>query len=141
MNSQQPAPSSLAEQAVHALLGADEKFAEFLGDELFGFGIAVIAMERGHHVARLDWKIPGKYVYLQCAGELFSVELAETEHPDEQPNPAVLKSFLAWRNGSGQLVPWTPSQDAVLAKDWFIGKSGEFNGGGKRPPSAEPIQN
>lgn len=120
--------TSLAERSVHALLGADENFPEFLGDELFGFGIALIALQRGHKVARASWQNPGKYVFLVLSSEFSSSRWRHHEINEESfPGHSVaVKPFLCWKNDKGDLVPWTPSQDAILARDWFIGESGKY---------------
>lgn len=120
------------QKAVEALMGGanSESFSVLTDGELFGFGIALIALERGHKVARASWGNPGKYVFQQAGEEMFDPET-------HQPVP--LKAHLVWKNDRGEFIPWTPSQDAVLAKDWFIGKSGDYTRG--RPPAAEPIQN
>lgn len=120
----------LAEAMLQALMGDDENFTQLTDGELFGFSLALVAMRRGHMIARASWQIPGKYVILQPGEEMLDPETGA---------PARLKEHLVWKNAEGAFVPWTPSQDAILARDWFIGKSGDYK---RRPPrTAEPIQN
>lgn len=132
MANEEATSENFIQRAVEALMGGanNEAFSVLTDGELFGFGIALIAMERGHTVARAAWGNPGKYVFLQAGEEMFDPETHQ---------PAPLKAHLVWKNDRGEFIPWTPSQDAVLARDWFIGKSGDYPYG--RFPAAEPIQN
>lgn len=120
---------NLADKAVKALLGSDENFRELTHGDLFSFGIAQIAMDRGHMVARASWGNPGKFVFLQAGDQMYDPESGA---------PAQLKPHYVWKNDRGEFVPWVASNDALLANDWFIGKSGEYPYG--RPPASEPIQ-
>lgn len=124
-----PEEVPLAEKMLQALLGDDDSFHELTKDELFGFSLALAALRRGHMVARASWQIPGKYVMLQSGEEMLDPETGK---------PTIIKEHLIWKNAEGKFVPWTASQDAILAKDWFIGKSGD--GPRRSLPSAEPIQ-
>lgn len=127
-----PEQVGLAEKAMQSLLGVDEAFAELVNGDLFSFSIALVAMKRGHKVARASWRIPGKYVMLQSGEEMFDPDSGQ---------PVQIKEHLIWKNAEGKFVPWSASQDAVLAEDWFIGESGESPVAGTQPPKAEPIQN
>ncbi|MEU6362188.1 Thoeris anti-defense Tad2 family protein [Streptomyces albidoflavus] len=81
------------------------------------FSAALLALKGGAKVARASWKNPGKYVVLHPGGlvahPLDGSAVREEEH-------------LMWRNDTGRYVPWMPSQDAVLAADWFLGESGQY---------------
>lgn len=89
-------------------------------DQLMDFSLALRAMKSGQIVARLAWKNPGKFV---CTMSCQFVDPDESK-PEEL---VTMKRFLVWRNDAGEYVPWVPSQDAILAEDWFIGKSGDFS--------------
>lgn len=103
----------------HVLGEDDAQFRESLRGELFSFSVALMAMRRGLYVARSSWKVPGKYVFIQSPPTEFIRDPAtETTVP--------VKEHMVWRNGEGRLVPWAPSQDAALANDWFVGKSGDY---------------
>lgn len=121
---------SLSEAMLQSLVGDGDDFQQMVEGELFSFSFALIALRRGHMVARNSWRIPGKYVILQPAEEMFDPETGA---------PVQIKEHLIWKNAEGKFVPWTASQDAILARDWFIGKSGD--GPRRSLPSAEPIQN
>lgn len=133
---EQPTSDELArlapDQIISSVLGADdEQFLAMLTGEQFSFSVALMAVERGFTVARLAWKNPGKYVFYTGTVEFIQPSYEADERGTTQP-------FLMWKNDKGLFSPWFPSQDAVLAKDWFLGRSGDW---GKPFPAAEPIQN
>jgi hypothetical protein len=116
------------DNVLHHFLGvSDQDMSAMLEGEVFGFGIALAALERGFEVARLAWQNPGKYVFHQPGEETMF---------DSRTGPVILKPHLVWKNDKGEFIPWTPSQDAILAKDWFIGRSGE--GPGSKPLTLSP---
>lgn len=92
--------------------------------ETFDFSDALRHVKAGKRVARLGWKNPGKYVFLQLPSEVYNDYMAEIE--DTESQPVFVSAFLCWRNDAGKYVPYLPSQDAILADDWFVGKSGSF---------------
>lgn len=85
--------------------------------KLMDFSSALLYIKAGEVLARASWGNHGKYVYLQAEETGASLDLVSGE-------PVTVNAHLAWRNDRGEHVPWAPSQDAVLANDWFIGVSG-----------------
>lgn len=85
--------------------------------ETFDFSEALVHLKNGLTVARTHWKNPGKYVYLD-RGKSHGALDPHRGTVDRSP-------CLMWRDDKGRHSPWTPSHDALLAEDWFVGVSGD----------------
>lgn len=93
---------------------ADGKNCPELGGEAtFGFGNAYKFLERGVKVARKGWN--GKGIYL------------EMQFPDEHSKMTQQYVYIVTtglvtdnENAPKGLVPWTPSQTDMAAKDWVV---------------------
>ncbi len=91
----------------------EENCPELGGEATFGFGDAYKFLERGVKVARKGWN--GKGIYL------------EMQFPDEHSKMTQQYVYIVTtglvtdnENAPKGLVPWTPSQTDMAAKDWVV---------------------
>lgn len=91
----------------------EENCPELGGEAMFGFGDAYKFLERGVKVARKGWN--GKGIYL------------EMQFPDEHSKMTQQYVYIVTtglvtdnENAPKGLVPWTPSQTDMAAKDWVV---------------------
>jgi len=73
------------------------------GDTM-SFGEALKLLKMGSKVARLGWQ--GRKAYLVLMGKLESTEST--------------LAYIQLRTARGNIVPWTPTYEDLLASDWWL---------------------
>jgi hypothetical protein len=82
------------------------------------FGEAIVAMEFGQRVTRQAWiNSGGIFLYLVPEGQYPArTDVAKAEWGEDALVP--YQPYVAMKTRKGSVVPWTPSQTDMLAKDW-----------------------
>jgi hypothetical protein len=84
--------------------------------ETFNFGKALDHLEDSKRVARIGWNGKEMYLLLVDGGEWE----VSSDQMDERENDLETTGFILLKTAQGKLVPWVPSQDDILAGDWFV---------------------
>ncbi|SEM19925.1 Protein of unknown function [Streptacidiphilus jiangxiensis] len=79
------------------------------------FGAVLRALRSGQRCARLSWTLPGKYIVL--------VGGADADPAAGLPR---IDPFIGFLEADGTFAPYAPSSRALLARDWYVGVSGQY---------------
>lgn len=81
------------------------------------FGDAVVALKKGHKVARHGWNGKGMFVYYVCADSYKAKTVAAQMQFGEY---VPYRAYIAMKTVDNDVVPWVASQTDILAEDWSI---------------------
>lgn len=89
--------------------------------DLVDFGTALHLMELGERVQRKGWNGKGMFVYIVPAASYPAQRNAKGVLVGDYPDDMVpYSAYIALKNNSGEVVPWTISQSDALATDWCL---------------------
>ena len=80
--------------------------------EMFDFSIALAHLRNGRKVAREGWNRKGQWLMLTITPPTTSIEVDGKRF--------AFAPYVQLKNAEGEMVPWQPSQDDMLADDWMI---------------------
>lgn len=80
--------------------------------EKFNFSIALTHLKNGCRVAREGWNEKDQWVMLTITAPTTSVEVDGERYR--------FAPYVQLKNAHGEMVPWQPSQDDMLAYDWMM---------------------
>ncbi len=69
-------------------------------------GFAVARLKAGEAITRIAWSMKGKGIYIRL------------QLPDE--NSKMTGTYIYKKEANGNIIPWTFSNEEILAEDWVV---------------------
>lgn len=99
------------------------QLADLLGTEdvtAMGFDLALLALKRGHKVARAGWSGKGMFLYLVPGSQFKVSEGRPLAAHLPVGSDVTYHAHIDMKTAQDTHVPWLASQTDVLAEDWQI---------------------
>lgn len=82
------------------------------------FGDALLAVRSGKRVWRKGWK--EQYIYYVPPGKYPANRNSNNTMVEDFPGGVPYTAYIAMKTYDGEVTPWVPTQEDMLAKDWSI---------------------